>query len=92
MGLSNKQYESSFVQAISNRWDNALVGNMESYTPSTNDFAEPRTIYLTAAANVTFIPWESDKAAITVGFPAGWVPVRMKRVEAVSAGSVYVGW
>jgi hypothetical protein len=91
MGLSNNQYESSFVQAISNRWDNALVGNMAAHTPSATDFDYPVTPYLTADANLTFIPWEGA-SAITVGFVAGWVPVRCKQISAVSAGSVYVGW
>ncbi len=91
MGLSNEQYESSFVQAISNRWDNALVGNFERHTPSATPFEYPVTIYLTAAANVTFIPFEGT-TSLTVGFPAGWVPIRMKVISAVSAGDVYVGW
>lgn len=92
MALSTSANEGSYVQAISNRWDNALVGNLEAYTPSANLFPEPKTMYLTAAANVTFVPWESNKPAITVGFPAGWVPVRVKQITAISAGSVYIGW
>jgi hypothetical protein len=91
MGLSSEQYESSFVQAISNRWDNALVGNFARHTPSATDFDSPRTAYLTAAANLTFIPFEGT-TSLTVGFPAGWVPIRMKQISAVSAGDVYVGW
>jgi hypothetical protein len=91
MALSSKANEGSYVQAISNRWDNALVGNFAAHTPSATDFTYPVTIYLTAAANVTFIPWEGS-SSLTVGFPAGWVPIRMKRISAISAGSVYVGW
>lgn len=91
MALSSSANESSYVQAISNRWDNALPGNMESHTPAATDFDYPVTPYLTAAANLTFIPWEGS-SSITVGFAAGWVPVRVKQISAVSAGSVYVAY
>lgn len=91
MALSTSANEGSYVQAISNRWDNALPGNMASHTPSATDFDYPVTPYLTAAANITFIPWEGA-SSITVGFAAGWVPVRVKQISAVSAGSVYVAW
>lgn len=91
MGLSNEQYESSYVQAISNRWDNALVGNFMAHTPSATPYTYPVTMYLTAAAIVTFIPFEGT-TPVTVSFAAGWVPIRVKVISAVSAGSVYVGW
>lgn len=91
MALSTSANEGTYVQAISNRWDNALPGNMELHTPAATDFNYPVTPYLTAAANVTFIPWEGS-TAITVAFPAGWVPVRCKQISVVSAGSVYVAW
>ncbi len=91
MALSSKANESSYVQAISNRWDNALVGNFESHTPAATDFDYPVTAYLSAAATLTFIPWEGA-SVVSVGFPAGWVPIRMKQISAVSAGNVYIGW
>ena len=91
MALSTSANEGSYVQAISNRWDNALPGNMASHTPAATDFDYPVTPYLTAAANLTFIPWEGS-SSITVGFAEGCVPVRVKQISAVSAGSVYVAW
>jgi hypothetical protein len=91
MALSTSANEGSYVQAISNRWDNALPANFERHTPAATDFDYPVTPYLTAAASLTFIPWEGV-SAITVAFPAGWVPLRVKQISAVSAGDVYVGW
>ncbi len=91
MALSSSANEGSYVQAISNRWDNALVGNFERHTPAATDFDYPKTAYLTAAATLTFIPWESA-SSVSVAFPAGWVPIRMKQISAVSAGDVYTGW
>lgn len=91
MALSSSANEGSYVQAISNRWDNALPANMEAHSPSATDFDYPVTPYLSAAATLTFIPWEGA-ASIAVAFPAGWVPVRVKQISAVSAGSVYIAW
>jgi hypothetical protein len=91
MALSSSANEGSYVQAISNRWDNALPANFVRHTPAATDFDYPVTPYLTAAASLTFIPWEGV-SAITVAFPAGWVPLRVKQISAVSAGDVYVGW
>jgi len=91
MALSSSANEGSYVQAISNRWDNALVANFERHTPAATDFDYPKTAYLTAAASLTFIPWEGT-TSVTVAFAAGWVPIRMKQISAVSAGDVYVGW
>ncbi len=91
MEVSTSANEGSYVQAISNRWDNALPANFERHTPAATDFDYPVTPYLTAAASLTFIPWEGV-SAITIAFPAGWVPLRVKQISAVSAGDVYVGW
>lgn len=91
MALSTSANEGSYVQAISNRWDNALPSNFVRHTPSATDFDYPVTAYLTAAASLTFIPWDGA-SAMTVGFAAGWVPLRLKQISAVSAGDVYVGW
>jgi hypothetical protein len=72
MALSTSANEGSYVQAISNRWDNALPANFVRHTPAATDFDYPVTPYLTAAASLTFIPWEGV-SAITVAFPAGTI-------------------
>lgn len=91
MALSTSANESTYVQAISNRWDNALPSNMRQHTPGPMVFDYPQTPYLTSAADLTFIPWDGT-TAITVGFAAGWVPMRVKSITALSAGNVYTAW
>lgn len=89
MALTNN--ESSYIQAVSNRFDNAVPGTMEAYTPGAGTITQPVVMYLTNAANVTFQPWDTG-TSITVGFAAGWVPVRVREITAVSAGSVYIAY
>ena len=85
--MSLQNHESSYIQAVSNRWDNALPNHMESVaTPAT--FAEESTLYLDSAATLVFQP-SGQGAAISVAVPAGWVPVRAIAVTSVSAGNVY---
>jgi hypothetical protein len=51
MALSTSANEGSYVQAISNRWDNALPANFERHTPAATDFDYPWT-YSTASISL----------------------------------------
>ena len=85
MGLQN--HESSYIQAVSNRWDNALPHRMEAVTaPAT--FDEESTLYLDTDATVEFTP-SGQGSTVTVIFTAGWIPVRAIAVTSVSAGNLY---
>lgn len=85
MGLQNQ--ESSYIQAVSNRWDVALPHKMEAVSaPAT--FAEESTLYIDSAATVVFTP-SGQGSAVSVSFAAGWIPVRAIAVTSVSAGNLY---
>lgn len=77
MGLQNK--ESSYIQAVSNRWDIALPQNMESITPSANAFDEA-ALYIDA--NDTLTIETAGGQTVTVAFAAGFLPVRVVKVTA----------
>jgi hypothetical protein len=83
MGLTTN--ESSYIQAVSNRWDAALPSHAVALTTGV-DFETPSIIYLTDAADVEFTPWDGS-STITMALPAGFVPIRMKNVVSVSAGA-----
>lgn len=84
--------ESSFIEAVSNRFDSAVPGNMVLYTPGSGAILpEQAVMYLTDAATVEFQPFESG-VNVTVPFAAGWVPVRVREVVSVSAGQVYIAY
>jgi len=90
MGLTKG--ESSFIEAVSNRFDSAVPGNMEEYTPGSGTILpEQAVMYLTAAADVEFQPFESG-ITVTVPFAAGWVPVRVREVISITAGKVYIAY
>ena len=90
MGLTKG--ESSFIEAVSNRFDSAVPGNMELYTPGSGTILpEQAVMYLTDAASVEFQPFESG-TNVTVPFAAGWVPVRVREIISVSAGQVYIAY
>ena len=59
MGLQNK--ESSYIQAVSNRWDIALPQNMASVTPSATAFEES-ALYIDAHCTLSEL--------IKLGMPA----------------------
>ena len=85
MGLQNQ--ESSYIQAVSNRWDVALPHKMEAVSaPAT--FAEESTLYIDSTATVVFTP-SGQGSAVSVSFAAGWIPVRAIAVTSVSAGNLY---
>jgi hypothetical protein len=85
MSLQNR--ESSYIQAVSNRWDVAIPQKMEAVVaPAT--FAEESTLYIDAPATVTFIP-SGQATTVTAAFAAGWIPVRAIEVVSVSAGNLY---
>lgn len=85
MGLQN--HESSYIQAVSNRWDNALPNHMEAVTaPAT--FGQESTLYIDAAATVVFTP-SGQGSPVSVSFTAGWIPVRATAVTSVSAGNLF---
>ena len=85
--MSLQNHESSYIQAVSNRWDNALPSHMEAVSaPAT--FGEESTLYIDADATVVFTP-AGQGSAISVAFSAGWIPVRAIAVTSVSAGNLY---
>ena len=86
MGLQNQ--ESSYIQAVSNRWDNALPQHMEAVTSFPASFDVESTIYIDTDATVTFYP-SGQGVAVAVAFPKGWIPVRAIAVQSVSAGNLY---
>lgn len=75
MSLQNK--ESSYIQAVSNRWDIALPQNMESVTPSATAF-EVSALYIDADDTLTFET--AGGQTVTAAFPAGFIPVRVVKV------------
>lgn len=85
MSLQNR--ESSYIQAVSNRWDNALPNKMEAVSaPAT--FDEESTLYLDAEADLVFTP-SGQASTVSVTFPAGWVPVRVIAVTSVTGANLY---
>jgi hypothetical protein len=85
MGLTTN--ESSYIQAVSNRWDAALPSHVEVLTTGV-DFDQPSVIYLSEDAAVTFIAWD-DTASVTMALAAGYQPIRMKQVISVSTGTAH---
>ena len=77
MGLQNK--ESSYIQAVSNRWDVALPQNMVSVTPSATAFEEA-ALYIDAQDTLTFETAGGQTVSAT--FAAGFIPVRVVKVTA----------
>jgi len=85
--MSLQNHESSYIQAVSNRWDVALPNKMEAVAaPAT--FDEESTLYLDTAATVVFQP-SGQGSTVSVSFAAGWIPVRAIAVTSVSAGNLY---
>jgi len=82
MGLQNK--ESSYIQAVSNRWDIALPQNMESVTPSATAFDES-ALYIDAQDTLTFETGGGQ--TVTATFAAGFIPVRVVKVTAQSGAA-----
>ena len=77
MGLQNK--ESSYIQAVSNRWDIALPQNMASVTPSGTAFDES-ALYIDDQDTLTFETGGGQ--TVTATFAAGFIPVRVVKVTA----------
>lgn len=77
MGLQNK--ESSYIQAVSNRWDVALPQNMVAVTPSATAFEEA-ALYIDAQDTLTFET--AGGQTVTATFAAGFIPVRVVKVSA----------
>lgn len=77
MGLQNK--ESSYIQAVSNRWDVALPQNMASVTPGPAAFDES-ALYIDAEDTLTFETGGGQ--TVTATFAAGFIPVRVVKVTA----------
>ena len=82
MGLQNK--ESSYIQAVSNRWDIALPQNMASVTPSATAFEES-ALYIDAQDTLTFETGGGQ--TVTATFAAGFIPVRVVKVTAQSGAA-----
>lgn len=79
MGLQNK--ESSYIQAVSNRFDTALPQNMASVTPSATAFEES-ALYIDDQDTLTFETGGGQ--TVTATFAAGFIPVRVVKVTAQS--------
>ncbi len=77
MGLQNQ--ESSYIQAVSNRWDIALPQNMVAVTPSATAF-EDAALYIDAEDTLTFETAGGQTVSAT--FAAGFIPVRVVKVTA----------
>ena len=77
MSLQNR--ESSYIQAVSNRWDIALPQNMEAVTPSATAFDEA-ALYIDAEDTLTFET--AGGQTVTALFAAGFIPVRVVKVTA----------
>lgn len=75
--LQNK--ETTYVQAMSNRWDIALPQNMELITPSATAFEES-ALYIDAEDTLTLET--AGGQTVTVLFAAGFIPVRCVKVTA----------
>jgi len=86
--MSLQNHESSYIQAVSNRWDVALPHRMEAVTTFPASFDEESTLYLDTAATVVFQP-SGQGSTVSVSFAAGWIPVRAIAVTSVSAGNLY---
>lgn len=84
MGLQNR--ESSYIQAVSNRWDIALPQNMVAVTPSATAFDEA-ALYIDAEETLTFET--AGGQTVTATFAAGFIPVRVVKVTA-QAGAVNI--
>ena len=82
MGLQNR--ESSYIQAVSNRWDIALPENMVAVTPSVTVFDES-ALYIDAEDTLTFITGGGQ--TVTATFAAGFVPIRVTSVTAQTGTS-----
>ena len=77
MGLQNQ--ESSYIQAVSNRWDIALPQNMVALSPSATAFEEA-ALYIDAQDTLTFET--AGGQTVTATFSAGFIPVRVVKVTA----------
>lgn len=84
--MSVQNRESSYIQAVSNRWDIALPQNMIAITPSATEFEES-ALYIDAADSITFET--SGGQTVTASFAAGFIPVRVVKVTA-QAGSANI--
>jgi hypothetical protein len=77
MALQSK--ESSYIQAVSNRWDLAMPHNMAGITPSATEFAES-VLYIDAEDTLTFTTAAGQ--IVTATFGQGFIPVRVVKVTA----------
>jgi len=77
MSLQNR--ESSYIQAVSNRWDIALPQNMATVTPSATAFEES-ALYIDDQETLTFETGGGQ--TVTATFAAGFIPVRVVKVTA----------
>lgn len=77
MGLQNR--ESSYIQAVSARWDIALPQNAELITPSATPFEES-ALHITESDTLTIVTGGGQ--TVTMTFAAGFVPVRVVAVTA----------
>lgn len=78
MGLQNK--ESSYIQAVSNRWDIALPANMANLVPGPTAFPYEVALYIDAEDTLTFET--AGGQTTTATFAAGFIPVRVVKVTA----------
>ncbi len=77
MGLQNQ--ESSYIQAVSNRWDIALPENMVTVTPSATAF-DIAALYIDEDETLTIET--AGGQTVTADFTKGFIPVRVVKVTA----------
>ena len=78
MGLQNN--ESSYIQAVSNRWDIALPAHAAAVTPSATPFTQEAALYVDDADTLTLVTAAGE--TVTMTFAAGFIPVRVLAVTA----------
>ena len=82
--MSVQNRESSYIQAVSNRFDIALPQNMEAITPSATVFEES-ALYIDAQSTLTFETGGGQ--VVTATFAAGFIPVRVVKVTVSTNGA-----
>lgn len=71
--------ESSYIQAVSNRFDTAVPRNVFVVSPSATAFEES-VIYIDAADTLTIET--AGGQTVTMALPAGFLPLRVVKVTA----------
>jgi hypothetical protein len=82
---------SSYIQAIAQSLQYASIQNVVAITPGATSGTLPGvgnySLLLTAAANVTMTTQGGQ--TLTASLPAGYNPIRVTNVSAVSTGTAY---